>query len=108
MRPATVPKRRWISTAPTSMRRRCMRLDADDHDLGKLELTARPSGNDWQIESLKLKNDAGTISAEGWWRAGEPQQTKFDVALEVSEANAFLARFGMADAVRGAPTTIKG
>jgi len=79
-----------------------------DRDLGKLSLAARPSGNDWQIESLTLKNDAGTISADGWWRAGEPQQTKLDVALDVSEAGAFLTRFGMADAIRGAATTIKG
>jgi uncharacterized protein (TIGR02099 family) len=79
-----------------------------ERDLGKLELTARPSGNDWQIESLTLNNDAGTISAEGWWRAGEPQQTKFDVALDVNEAGTFLAHFGMADTIRGAATTIKG
>ena len=79
-----------------------------DHDLGKLELAARPSGNDWQIESLTLKNDAGVISAEGWWRAGEPQQTKLDVALDVNEAGTFLTHFGTADAIRGAATKIKG
>ena len=78
------------------------------NDLGKLDLKARPSGNDWRIESLTLKNDAGTISADGWWRAGEPQQTKLDVALDVGEAGAFLAHFGLADTIRGAATTIKG
>ncbi|HEY3177834.1 MAG TPA: YhdP family protein [Casimicrobiaceae bacterium] len=79
-----------------------------DHDLGKLELAARPSGSDWQIESLTLKNDGGTISADGWWRAGEPQQTKLDVALDVNEAGTFLAPFGTADAISGAATKITG
>jgi uncharacterized protein YhdP len=79
-----------------------------DNNLGKLDMKARPSGNDWQIESLTLKNDAGTISADGWWRAGEPQQTKLDVALDVNEAGDFLAHFGLADAIRGAATTING
>jgi len=79
-----------------------------DRDLGKLELAARPSGNDWQIESLTLKNDSGTISADGWWRAGEPQQTKLDVALDVTEAGTFLTHFGTKDAIRGAATKIKG
>ena len=79
-----------------------------DHDLGKLELAARPSGNDWQIESLTLKNDSGSISADGWWRAGEPQQTKLDVTVDVNEAGMFLTHFGTADAIRGAATKIKG
>ena len=45
------------------------------------------------------------ISAEGWWRAGEPQQTKLDVALDVNEAGTFLTHFGTADAIRGAATS---
>ncbi len=77
-------------------------------DLGKLEVTARPSGADWEIESLDLRTDVGSITAKGWWRAGPPQETKLDIALEAQEAGAFLARFGMADAVKGAPTKIEG
>ena len=77
-------------------------------DVGKLEVTARPSGTDWHIESLALRNDQGSIDAKGWWRAGPPQQTMLDVAVETQEAGAFLARFGMPDTVRGAPTKIEG
>ena len=77
-------------------------------DLGKLEVIARPSGADWQIESLALSTDVGSITAKGWWRAGPPQETKLDIAIEAQEAGAFLARFGMADAVKGAPTKIEG
>ena len=78
------------------------------HDIGKLDVTARPTGADWRIESLALVNDAGSIHAQGWWRAGPPQQTRLDLTVETQEAGAFLARFGMADAIRGAPTKIDG
>jgi uncharacterized protein (TIGR02099 family) len=77
-------------------------------DVGKLELAARPSGTDWQIESLRLHNDEGRIDAAGWWRAGPPQQTTLDVTLETPEAGAFLGRFGMVDAIKGAPTKLQG
>ena len=77
-------------------------------DVGKLDVTARPAGADWQIESLKLRNDEGSIDASGTWRAGPPQQTMLDVALETPEAGAFLGRFGMVDAIKGAPTKIQG
>jgi uncharacterized protein (TIGR02099 family) len=77
-------------------------------DVGKLEVSARPSGTDWQIESLKLRNDEGSIDASGWWRAGPPQQTMLDIALDTPEAGAFLARFGMPDAIRGAPSKMTG
>ena len=78
------------------------------HDLGKLNFTARPSGNDWQIESLTLHNEAGSIAASGWWRAAAPEETKLDVAIDAQEAGAFLQRFGTADAIKGAPTKIEG
>ena len=82
-------------------------LWARGRDVGKLEVTARPMGVDWQIEAMRLSNDAGSIDGTGWWRAGPPQQTSLDVALETEEAGAFLARFGMPDAVKGAPTKIQ-
>jgi len=77
-------------------------------DVGKLEVLARPVGADWQIEKLSVANDAGRIDADGFWRGGRAQQTKLDVKVDVKEAGAFLKRFSMPDAIRGAPTTIEG
>ena len=77
-------------------------------DIGKLVLLAHPAGADWQIEKLSVANDAGRIDADGFWRGGRMQQTKLDVKVDVKEAGAFLARFSMPDAIRGAPTTIEG
>jgi uncharacterized protein (TIGR02099 family) len=80
-----------------------------DRDLGKLELTAQPRGADWQIQRLLLTNDDGKLSAQGWWRAaGRAQQTTLDAELDAGEAGRYLARFGLPDAVRGAPTKIRG
>ena len=80
-----------------------------EHDLGKLELLAQPSGSDWRIESLKLGSDDGNLTASGWWRgAGRASKTQLDTDLDVRDAGKYLARFGMPDAVRGAPTHIRG
>jgi uncharacterized protein (TIGR02099 family) len=80
-----------------------------ERDLGKLELTAQPRGADWHIQRLRLSNDDGTLAAEGWWRAaGRVQQTRLDASLDVRDAGKYLARFGLPDSVRGAPTKLKG
>ncbi|HEX9277794.1 MAG TPA: YhdP family protein [Casimicrobiaceae bacterium] len=80
-----------------------------DRDLGKLELTAQPRGADWQIQRLLLTNDDGKLSAQGWWRAaGRAQQTTLDAELDITDAGRYLARFGLPDAVRGAPTKVRG
>jgi uncharacterized protein (TIGR02099 family) len=78
-------------------------------DLGKLELTAQPKGADWQIERLRLENDDGKLSANGWWRASQKTQlTTLDAELDVTDAGKYLARFGLPDAVRGAASKIRG
>lgn len=83
-------------------------LISRDHELGKLEVLAQPMGSDWQIRKLSLTNDAGAIDANGWWRLGRTQQTKLDVAIDVKDAGAFLAHFGVTNGVRNAPTRIDG
>ena len=79
------------------------------HALGGLELLADPTGSDWQIRKLSLASDAGRIDARGWWRnATGGSQTRLDVAIDVKEAGAFLARFGWPDVIKGAATRIDG
>jgi uncharacterized protein (TIGR02099 family) len=78
-------------------------------ELGRLELAAKPDGTDWKIEKLALVNDAGELTAQGRWRSrGRDQQTRLDVALDVRDAPAYLGRFGLPDAVKGARTRIEG
>ena len=78
-------------------------------ELGRMELAARPEGRDWRIDRFALVNDAGRIDADGWWRAGgSAPQTKLDVAVDVKDAGAFLARIGLPGDVKAAPTRIEG
>mgnify|MGYP001179611315 CR=1 FL=1 len=84
-------------------------LISKGRDLGRFEMVAKPQATDWRIEKLVLSSDAGRVQADGWWRAaGRTQQTRLDVSLDALEAGAMLKRFGFADVMRGAPTTIKG
>jgi uncharacterized protein YhdP len=77
-------------------------------NVGKLEVVAQPMGIDWQIQKLSVVNDAGRIDAHGMWHGGRDPQTQLDVKVDAKEAGAFLKRFAMPDAIRGAPTTIEG
>ncbi|HKW81488.1 MAG TPA: YhdP family protein, partial [Casimicrobiaceae bacterium] len=84
-------------------------LRIKDRDLGKLEFNAEPNGADWRIERLRLGNDDGKLDASGWWRSGRgAEQTTLDADLDVRDAGKYLARFGLPDAVRGAPSKVHG
>jgi uncharacterized protein YhdP len=84
-------------------------LISKDRNLGRLEFVAQPRGTEWQIERLRLTNDSGRLDASGAWRMGaRPQQTRLDVTLNTKDSGAFLARYGYAEALLGAPTKIDG
>jgi uncharacterized protein YhdP len=55
-----------------------------------------------------LNNEDGKLSAQGWWRAEGGQHTTLDAELDINDAAGYLARFGFPDAVRGAPTKLRG
>ncbi|HEX4884489.1 MAG TPA: YhdP family protein [Casimicrobiaceae bacterium] len=77
--------------------------------LGRLDLAGRPDGTDWRVTRFAIVNEAGRIDAEGSWRmTGRQQQSKFDVAVDVKDSPAFLARMGLPSDVRGAPTKLEG
>lgn len=82
---------------------------SEGRNLGKLELVAQPAGADWRITKLALVNDAGRLDANGSWRVSrERHQTQLDVALSAQDAGAYLARLGLPDSVKNAPTKISG
>ena len=84
-------------------------LISKDRDLGRLEFVAQPRGTEWQIDRLELANDSGRLDASGAWRvSARQQQTRLDVALDTKDSGAFLARYGYAEALHGAPTKIDG
>jgi uncharacterized protein YhdP len=88
---------------------RADRFIARAGNLGRLELSARPEGTDWQVDRLALINAAGRIDAKGGWRlTGSAQQTEFDVHVELTDTPAFLSRMGLPSDLKGAPATLEG
>ncbi len=78
-------------------------------NLGKLELKASAQSKEWKLERLKLVNDDGKLEASGKWNpASSGEATQVELRLEVREAGAYLARMGMPDAVKAAPTKLSG
>jgi uncharacterized protein (TIGR02099 family) len=80
-----------------------------DKDLGRLELQAHPEDSQWNLDHFALVSAEGSIRAAGHWRtAGKTQATQLDVNIEAKDAGAFLKRFGYLDAIKAAPSTLKG
>ncbi|MEE9330829.1 MAG: YhdP family protein [Methylophilaceae bacterium] len=89
-------------------------ITADDFKLGKkilgkLELNAFESNEDWVIEKLKIHNPDSTLIAEGTWHnwAKEPN-TNLKFTLTADDVGNTLKRFGQADAVKGGVAIISG
>lgn len=79
------------------------------HDLGKLELHAKPDNNGWRIENLRLANPDGVLQANGLWRsAGSQQRTSMDIEIKTSNAGGYLNRFALPSAVKGGKSKLNG
>lgn len=87
---------------------------SDGRDLGKLEVRAQPTRDDWQIDQVKLASADGTIEAKGRWRTRAPggissaSTTEVDVNLHWSDAGRFMARFGLPKGVERGGGTLTG
>ena len=77
--------------------------------LGRLELQAVNQGRDWRVEKLSLSNSDGQLQLDGIWQswASKPSIVT-NLKLEVSDSGQFLARFGMADTIKGGSARIEG
>jgi uncharacterized protein YhdP len=85
----------------------------DNRDLGRLEVKAQPSAESWRIESVKLANSDGSLSASGEWTlptrgASNSGNTSVNVALEWKDAGKFLQRFGFPRGIERAEGDLKG
>ncbi|MBL8309182.1 MAG: hypothetical protein JNL19_02055 [Burkholderiales bacterium] len=107
--------------APTAASARWPKLDlvadsflSDGRDLGKLEVRAQPTRDDWQIDQVKLASADGTIEAKGRWRTrsqgavGGAGATEVDVNLHWGDAGRFMARFGLPKGVERGGGSLTG
>jgi uncharacterized protein YhdP len=66
--------------------------------LGKLELKAEPTGDEWRIEKLNISNGhAQFMSSGGWRKTGAGSITTLALKLDAENLNAVLGQFGYGD-----------
>ena len=75
--------------------------------LGRVELVARPDGDNWRIESASMVNPEASLTGRGVWRAA-PSSTAVEFDLKAGDTGGFLARVGYRDLVKGARTHLRG
>ena len=75
--------------------------------LGRVELVAKPDGQDWRIESASMVNPEASLTGRGVWRAA-PSSTNVEFDLQASDTGGFLGRVGYPDLVKGAKTRLRG
>ncbi|MGH8629810.1 MAG: YhdP family protein, partial [Burkholderiales bacterium] len=77
-------------------------------NLGRLELTASPAADSWQLERLAVSNPDGRLDVSGKWFFTEPPTTELEVRIEASDAGKLLARLGYNEGVMGAKGSLSG
>ncbi|HEU5178198.1 MAG TPA: YhdP family protein, partial [Burkholderiales bacterium] len=75
--------------------------------LGRVEMVARPDGDNWRIESASMVNPEASLTGSGMWYAA-PSRTNVQFDLQAGDTGGFLARVGYPDLVKGARTHMRG
>jgi uncharacterized protein (TIGR02099 family) len=107
-----------VATAPAPERKRkigdlpAVELTADEFQvgtrkLGALQVTARPQGEDWRLQALKLENPAATLTADGLWQTAA-KRTQLNMKLDVNNIEQLLSRLDYPEAVKNGRATMEG
>ncbi len=72
-------------------------------------MQAQQQGSDYQLQSLRLTNPDGVLTADGKWKmqAGA-EQTQLNLKLEIGNAGNILARYGYPDNVKNGSGKLEG
>jgi len=76
--------------------------------LGKVELVAQRSGDDWRIDKGSMVNADGSLNATGRWRGGVAPGSELNFKLAAVDVGKFLARAGYASMVAGGKADFSG
>jgi uncharacterized protein (TIGR02099 family) len=78
-------------------------------ELGRLELRASESGNDWQIDQLRISNPDSVLTANGEWHnwLSNPN-TQMNVNWDINQLGNTLTRFGYPDIIKDGTTQLSG
>jgi len=77
--------------------------------LGKLEIKAEPTGEEWRIDKLNITNGhAQFMSSGGWRQTGAGSITTLALKLETENLNALLGQFGYGDYLKRGTGHLEG
>lgn len=86
-----------------------------DRELGKLELRATPTGDNWRIDQLLISTGNATLVMDGLWqRYGDPQsppaksRTTMNLKVESSNLSALFSQFGFRDQLKRGSGKLEG
>ena len=86
-----------------------------DRELGKLELRATPTGDNWRIDQLVISTGHTKLEMDGLWqRNGDPKsppgrsRTTMNLKLDTSNLNALFSQFGFGDYMKGGSGKLEG
>lgn len=77
--------------------------------LGKLELQAVQSGDDWRIDKMNISNPDGSLQMSGMWQGWRRRpRTQANLHLEVQDMGKLLTRLGYPQAVKRGTARLDG
>jgi uncharacterized protein (TIGR02099 family) len=81
----------------------------EQKELGQLELRASETGNDWQIDQLRISNPDSVLTAKGEWHnwLNNPN-TQMNVNWDINQLGNTLTRFGYPDIIKDGTTQLSG
>lgn len=85
------------------------RFEFNDRWLGRLELVARPEGDDWRIERLDIANEHARLASSGTWRrTATGPLTRLDLKVDTGNLHALMAQFGYGEFVNRGEARLEG
>ncbi len=84
------------------------RFNLRGNPLGKVELLANRSGDDWRIDKATMVNADASLSASGRWHGGVAPASELDFKLAASDIGKFLGRMGSPGMVMGGHAEFSG
>jgi len=76
--------------------------------LGRVELKAQRSGEDWRIENLAITSDDATVALSGTWRGGAAAKSDISFDIDAYDAGRFMTRLGYPGMVLGSKVQFAG
>ncbi|MBV9189782.1 MAG: TIGR02099 family protein, partial [Betaproteobacteria bacterium] len=84
------------------------RFDLRGKPLGKVELVAQRTGDDWLIDKGSMVNADGSLNATGRWRGGVAPGSELNFKLAATDVGKFLGRAGYPSMVAGGKADFSG